>query len=333
MIRDLDRCCRRRVASRRWFALLLAAVCGIGILSAGYGQAEERSDGKVRVIFGGDVMLDGGPGHAIANGIDPFGHVASLLADAELAVCNLECAVAKEGDRFEKSYNFQARPEAIPILKRHFAAVCLANNHSGDYGRRGFLKELASLDKAELPYFGGGRNAEAARRPLILERNGLRVAFLGYNDYPPEEFEAGDTTPGTAWLRKADIVADLKAARERDGADFVIPFLHWGNEMEPAPEVSQKRLAHALVDAGADAVIGGHAHVTQTVDVYRGRPIVYSLGNFVFDYFPEDPPVWTGWIVRLTFSKTAPVELETLAVTLDSAGIPRLTPHEKAGDR
>ena len=96
--------------------------------------------------------------------------------------------------------------------------------------------------------------------------------------------------------------------------------------MEPSPEESQKTLARSMIDAGADAVIGGHPHVTQTVDLYKGRPIIYSLGNFVFDYFPSDPLVWTGWVVRLTFSKSAVPDLEIFVVELDRSGIPHLTP-------
>jgi len=288
-------------------------------------QAEQKT-GTVRIIVAGDVMLDGGPGHRIATGRDPFGPVAALLADADLAVCNLECAVNEYPDKVEKTYNFQAQPAVVPVLKKHFAAVCLANNHALDYTQKGFLEELSLLEKAGLPCFGGGRNAKEAHRPLILERNGLRVALLGYNNYPPEEYEAGANSPGIAWLKEPELLADLKAAREVHHADVVLPLLHWGNEKEPAPDASQKKLARRLLDAGADAVVGSHPHVTQTVDLYKGRPIVYSLGNFVFDYYPEDPPVWTGWIVRLPFSQTSPVELETFAVQLDDAGVPHLVP-------
>ncbi len=81
-----------------------------------------------------------------------------------------------------------------------------------------------------------------------------------------------------------------------------------------------------MIDAGADAVIGAHPHVTQTVDVYKGRPIIYSLGNLVFDYYPADPLLWTGWVVRLSFSKSGFSDLETFVVEIDRTGIPHLTP-------
>jgi poly-gamma-glutamate synthesis protein (capsule biosynthesis protein) len=106
----------------------------------------------------------------------------------------------------------------------------------------------------------------------------------------------------------------------------VILYLHWGEEGEPSPEESQRVLARRLIDAGADAIIGNHPHCTQTTEFYRGRPIVYSLGNFVFDYFPEDPAVFTGWIVKLTFRRSTPIDLETFVVEIDRTGLPHLVP-------
>jgi poly-gamma-glutamate capsule biosynthesis protein CapA/YwtB (metallophosphatase superfamily) len=151
------------------------------------------------------------------------------------------------------------------------------------------------------------------------------VAFLGYNDFPPRRFAAGASTPGTAWLVDRHAIADIKAARQR--ADLVLLFLHWGEDLEPEVTPTQQALARQLIDAGADAVMGGHSHLTQTVEWYRDRPIVYSLGNFVFDYYPYDPPVWTGWIVKLSFGRTTRPGLDITTVELDPAGIPHLAPH------
>ena len=127
--------------------------------------------------------------------------------------------------------------------------------------------------------------------------------------------------PGVNPLREEQLLADIAAARKT--ADAVVPFVHWGPENTPQPRTWQPPLARKMVEAGAAAVIGAHPHVTQTVDAYRGAPIVYSLGNFVFDYYPVDPLEWTGWVTRLTFTKDRPVDLETRAVVLDAAGIPQ----------
>ena len=107
-----------------------------------------------------------------------------------------------------------------------------------------------------------------------------------------------------------EVLADIKTARNVCHADLVIPMLHWGHDRCKAPEKWQKALARKMIDAGADAVIGAHPHVIQTFDVYHGKPIIYSLGNFVFDYYPGDPPIWYGWVAELTFPKSGPPDVE-----------------------
>ncbi len=197
----------------------------------------------------------------------------------------------------------------------------MANNHTGDFGPDAFARQLTLLSEAGVESFGGGRNRAEARRPLLLERNGLRIAILGYCGFPPRSFAAGEKTPGTAWMNEGEMIEDIRAAR-RDGADVVIPFLHWGREKSPQPADSQREMARRLIDAGASAVMGAHPHVTQTIETYRGRPIVYSLGNFVFDYFPNDPAVWTGYLVRLSVNRSGEIGLEKFPYEIDAAGIP-----------
>jgi poly-gamma-glutamate synthesis protein (capsule biosynthesis protein) len=324
---------RRRIAGDTLRGTALSAVIAGLLLPVLLGPrialAADGEQGVVRIVFAGDVMLDGGPGHTIVHGGDPFAEFGPIFRGADIAVCNLECVLADGGEQVLKAYTFRAPQQSLPLLKRYFTAIGLANNHTGDFGKDAFARQLTALDDAKLPYFGGGRNREQARRPLILERNGMRVALLGYNDFPPRSFEAGENTPGTAWLVDNDVLEEVKAARQRDRADVVIPFLHWGREMSPEPIKWQHEFARALIDAGASCVVGGHAHVTQTVDIYKGKPIVYSLGNFVFDYYPVDPEVWTGWVVRLTIGRSGEVGLETFVFEIDKAGTPHLLPASK----
>ena len=277
--------------------------------------------GTMTIVFVGDVMLDNGPGHAIASGRDPFAACAGLLLDADVTIGNLECVLGHGGEQATKAYTFRAAPHAERFLKPYFTAVGTANNHALDYGRDGLVECLAVLASAGIPQFGGGLTAAEARVPLLLERNGVRVAVIGCNAFKAEAYAATADTPGVNPLREAELLADIAAARMR--ADFVVPFVHWGPENTPQPADWQPPLARAMIDAGAAAVIGAHAHVTQTVDTHRGAPIVYSLGNFVFDYYPVDPPEWTGWVARLSFTKGQPVDLQTRAVVLDAAGIPK----------
>ena len=295
--------------------LVLALTCALGSSARG-------DDGGVRIVFAGDIMLDGGPGHIVTVGGDPFANVATVLQDADLTIGNLECAIVKEGHAEDKPFTFRGPSKALPLLKKFFSAVSLANNHSGDWGKRGFMTELELLRETGIPFFGGGANTREARRPLVLTAGGKRIAFLGYNDYPPRRFAAGPSSPGTAWLIEKDAVRDIQQAKKQ--ADFVVLFVHWGEDLEPTITPEQKAMGHALIDAGADAIIGGHPHLTQDEEWYKDKPIVYSIGNFVFDYFPYDPPVWKAWIVRLTLGKPGRAGLEKIEVELDPAGIPKL---------
>lgn len=292
-------------------SLLLAAALGLSAQS-----------GPVRVLFVGDVMLDNGPGHIISNGGDPFAPTAAVLRDADLTIGNLECAITRRGHAVDKPYQFKGPRSALPLLKQYFSAVSLANNHSGDWGKAGFADELALLRESGIPFFGGGSNRAEALRPLLLEARGKRVALLGYNDFKPRSFAATATGPGSAWLEPKSVIAGINEARARYHADYVLLYLHWGSELEEKPEAYQQDLARRFIDAGADAVIGGHPHVTQTIEWYRGKPIVYSLGNYMFDYYPSDPPLWTAWMARLTLDAAQGVGLELFHVELDRS------PHE-----
>jgi poly-gamma-glutamate synthesis protein (capsule biosynthesis protein) len=293
----------------------------VSALMCALGGSARGEDGAVRIVFAGDIMLDGGPGHIVTTGGDPFASVATILRDADLTIGNLECAIVKEGHAEDKPFTFRGPAKALPILKKYFSAMSLANNHSGDWGKHGFVTELELLRETGIPFFGGGGNAREARRPLVLTAAGKRIAFLGYNDYPPRRFAAGPSTPGTAWLVEKDTVRDIQQAKKQ--ADFVVLFLHWGEDLEPTVTPEQKAMGRALIDAGADAIIGGHPHLTQDEEWYKDKPIVYSIGNFVFDYFPYDPPVWKAWIVRLTLGKPGRAGLEKIDVELDPAGLPK----------
>jgi poly-gamma-glutamate synthesis protein (capsule biosynthesis protein) len=116
----------------------------------------------------------------------------------------------------------------LPVLKRHFDALALANNHSGDYGREAFAEMLGLLHGAGMAQFGGGHNLTQAHTPLIIERKGLRIALLSYNEFMPRSFEADSHAPGTAWSEDERVVTDIRAARTVHRADLVIPVMHWG---------------------------------------------------------------------------------------------------------
>lgn len=289
------------------------------------GGASGTEGPTVRLAFVGDVMLADGPGRRVAQGHDPFAAVAERLQQADVRIGNLECVVGTRSRPVDKPWTFLAHPRVLPVLQRHLDAVSLANNHTGDHGSEGFAAMLGHLEAAGLPHFGGGRTLSEAHRALVVERQGLRIALLGYNEFFPRAFEAGADQPGGAWSDDARVVEDIRRARQEQGADLVIPFMHWGSEHEEVSNDRQRALARRLIDAGADAVVGTHPHVVQDSEVYRGKPIVYSLGNFVFDGF-SDLANRTGWILFLTVGRDGVRAWHVEPVRQDLHGQPHPVP-------
>jgi poly-gamma-glutamate capsule biosynthesis protein CapA/YwtB (metallophosphatase superfamily) len=282
----------------------------------------------VSLVFAGDIVLVGQPGKLIEQGRDPFKGFAAILHDADIRVGNLECVVATAGEAEDKIFTFRANPHTLTVLKQHFDAVSIANNHSGDFGRPAFAEMLDLLDRDGIGRFGGGHNLAEAHRPLIVERKGLRIALLGYNEFMPRSFEADADAPGTAWSEDEQVVADIRRARSEYHADLVIPIMHWGWENERVANARQRQLAHLMIDAGADAVIGGHPHVTQDVEVYRDKPVIYSVGNFLIDALDNEAQT-RGWVVKLELDRSGVLSWRTYAAHIDTAGVPHPVLQEK----
>ena len=298
-----------RNVSRRWVLLAYMLCLSVSVQAT------------VRLVFAGDTVLDDAPGELIEKGGDPLAALAEVFAAADVRLLNLECVIATQGQAADKIYTFRAHPRVVPVLKRHVDAVALANNHSGDYGPQAFAEMLSILKQAQLPFVGGGMDLTQAHAPLIFERRGLRVAVLSYNEFHPRSFEAGVNRPGVAWSEDDHVVRDIVAARRVHRADVVIPIMHWGWENEPRSNARQQHLARLMVDAGADAVIGAHPHVTQEVGLYRGKPIIYSVGNFVMKE-TDNEQQRQGWVLQLDLDTQGVSRLRTVPVQLDLRGIP-----------
>ena len=276
----------------------------------------------VSLLFAGDIVMDGVPAQWIAEHKDPLESYAEILSSTDIRVANLECVIATSGDKAAKIFTFRGNPNTLPVLHQHVDAVSLANNHSGDFGRGAFSEMLGHLEAQKLPYFGGGRNLKEAHTPLIIERKGIKIALLGYDEFMPRSFEATATEAGVAWSEDDEhVVEDIHAARQKYHADVVIPFMHWGWENEAKSGQRQHELAHKMIDAGADAVIGGHPHVTQDIEQYKGKPIIYSIGNFMIDSLDNEPQT-RGWIVRLEISASGVQAWDTRLAKISDDGIP-----------
>lgn len=255
----------------------------------------------------GDVMLDRGVGRWIErSGPDyPFDATRGLLANADIAVCNLESPLGTGGRQIaDKAIWFRARPESgLGLVRAGIDLVCLANNHTLDYGREGLMECLDHLNRLGLTYFGAGRDLSEARAPAVVTCRGVKVAFLGYSEFADMywsvrdrfTFEATGDRPGVAPLRQpyqalhpAAVAAanphladDIAAARAV--ADVVVVSVHWGVEYTNEPSSFQRLAAQFILDAGADLILGHHPHAVQGLLPAGGGLAAFSLGNFVFD--------------------------------------------------
>lgn len=216
-----------------------------------------------------------------------FAPIARDLADADLTFVNLETPVSPSGDE-GRPFVFNVPAVALQALKAAGVdLVSFANNHVYDQGRRGFIESLDELEKVDLPYTGAGRTRAEAQKGLRIERNGIRLAVLGASQF----FNADETNVDDPAQPHANRIGDgrelIEAVRAaRAETDFVIVSMHWGAEYQPQPRATEVELAHRLIEAGADVILGHHPHVLQPIELYRasdGRMglTIYSLGNFI----------------------------------------------------
>ena len=238
----------------------------------------------LRLASVGDINLGDVPGQAIeANGPAwPWESAGKWLRAADISFGNLESAVSRRGTPFPKQFNFRGTPAALAGLRRHTGmdVLNLANNHVGDYGPQATLDTVRGVERQGMKAVGAGRDLRRALAPQLVERMGLRVAFVGFSNIAPAEFAATDDTPGTAWATPESIASAVQAARRR--ADIVVATFHWGIEKQTLESADQRALADAAVQAGAQLVIGAHPHTLQPVRRQGAALIAFSLGNFVF---------------------------------------------------
>ena len=243
---------------------------------------------QLRLLAVGDILMHGDVKAAAAQ--DPGGFQAlwadlvPLFQGADLAFANLETPVAPSSGRPGVPFQFNA-PADLPSALRAigFTVLSTANNHAFDQGRGGLRETLDRLRAEGLVALGSGEDRAMAESVRILERQGFRVAFLGFTDLFNLDLNRKATEP---WVRFLDLEPALLAVREaRSQADLVVVSLHWGNEYQHLPTKRQRYIAHALVQAGADVILGHHPHVLQPIEIQEvaGRKalVAYSLGNFI----------------------------------------------------
>lgn len=252
------------------------------------GLPPDASDtGKtVKLNFGGDIIFSGRAGELLdKKGYDySYAALDGLFKNDDLTVVNLETPVTTGGvGAADKQYVFKGPPKALDALKKAGVdAVNLANNHTFDQGEDGLRDTLSHLAQREIPYVGAGLNSKEAYSAQYFERKGIKIALLGFTRViPKSDWMAGKDKPGLASVY--DSAEGLKAiAQAKKKADLVVVVVHWGKERIEQYDSTQQTLGHSFIDAGADLVIGGHPHVLQGVEPYKGKWIVYSTGNFIF---------------------------------------------------
>jgi len=257
-----------------------------------------RADGESILVFLGDVS----PGRSMEAPLArygpayPWAWLAPLLADADLAMANLEGVLTTQGQPLDKSYLIRAHPRwGQTLVAAGFDLVTLANNHALDFGDAGLDQTLDVLAGLDVAVVGAGRSREEAHRPAIFDLDGMRVAVLSY---AAARWNGSIDVPATgriAWADPEAVAADVRAVRGEVG--LVVVVLHAGTEYAGQPSEDQVAVAHAAIDAGAGLVVGHHPHVTQTVERYRDGLIVYSLGDALFD-IPR-PAAMRGHLLRV----------------------------------
>ncbi len=274
---------------------------------------------RTHTIVGvGDIMLSGSAKSLLSkNGYDySFGdtELSKLIRNADLAFANLECPVTKKGKAFkDKKFVFKADPASIKAVRRAgFDMLSLANNHIMDYGAIGLASTTDYCRKTGLVCSGAGIDIAGARRLALLERKDITYGLLSYSMTYPSEFWATSEEAGTAFGERNAVIEDVINAKKE--ADVVIVSFHWGAELAEKPRGYQVEMAHAAIDYGADIVFGHHPHVPQPVEIYKGKPVFYSLGNYAFGSYSRKTPISFAAMIILEKDRICSIRLYPVIV-------------------
>ena len=282
--------------------------------------------GEPLLIHGtGDVSLD--PSYIPALGSNGYGWAWSglngLFRRDDLTVINHECPSTDVVAPLAKTFVFRCDPDALDeALEAGVEVASLANNHGFDQGPEGLIDSVRNMRRAGIVPIGAGASQEEADAPRYLDVNGWKIGLVGVGEVidPDTQVAVGDEI-GTAVGH--DFPRALRAIREAEAtADLVIVAIHWGVELDTQPRDYQVEEARRMIDAGADVIFGHHAHRLQPMDTYRGRPIFYGLGNFVWPSFSAEGS--TTAVARVLVRPNGSIVGRLLPATIVSDGHPVL---------
>lgn len=276
----------------------------------------------ITMAFAGDVHFAGRTAGRATLGAGVLGPIGRTMAAADVGMVNLESAITERGTAEPKEFHFRAPPVVLDSLRRAGVDVLtLANNHAVDYGPVGLADTLAAVGSHRLPVVGIGADAGRAYAPWYATVRGTRVAILGasqIHDRTLAAWTAGQASPGIASAGSARLVAAVRAARRQ--AAVVVVYLHWGTEGQDCPNAEQRTVAEHLAAAGADAVVGTHAHLLLGGGWLGSTYVDYGLGNFLWwrdNAYSND----TG-VLTLTFGGRRVVRSVFTPAEIDSTGVP-----------
>jgi poly-gamma-glutamate synthesis protein (capsule biosynthesis protein) len=269
------------------------------------GMLDDSEPNFVTLLFGGDLMLDRGVESSVRKNFK--GDYSSLfekltiLKEADILFANLEGPASEKGADRKNLYSFRMDPSIIPALKgAGFSVLSVANNHMGDWDREAYFDTLQRLKENEISYTGGGINLSEAERPTILEKNGIKIGYLGFSDKGPTWLKAIEKESGILLVSNPRFNEIIKNASSL--VDYLVVSIHFGEEYQKKHNERQEFLAHLAIDNGAKIVIGHHPHVMEDTEIYKNGLIAYSLGNFIFDqYFSKD--TMEGMLLQVKLSK------------------------------
>ena len=247
---------------------------------------EPKEDASIAVT--GDVMFARKMPNVLSMDSSPFSGVSDVTSNVDLLLINFENAATSSGDALKGDVPLKCDPGYVPLAKANNVTVAaLANNHAIDYGITGMQDTLENLRNADITPMGAGNTEDEAHQAVVKDVNGRKVTILNYMDsenFAEYSYEAmpyaNGSNPGYSAYDSEDAQKQIAANND---SDLIVAYLHFGNEYSNSPNENQVKIAHELIDYGADVVVGSHPHVTQGIEMYNGKPIFYSLGNFIFD--------------------------------------------------
>jgi poly-gamma-glutamate synthesis protein (capsule biosynthesis protein) len=282
---------------------------------------------EISLIAVGDVSFSRGVERAFKKADDinyPLLKIRDYFKTADLVFGNLETPITKGAEIPDFEMIFRSNPGTEQALKKaSFSILSLANNHTPNFGESGLIDTFNYLDDAGIEYVGAGRNTKEANQPVFIEKEGIKLAFLAYNDNDvvPNSYEALEDRAGTAFMRIDKMIKAVKEAKKE--ANFVIVSMHSGIEYVNEPNNSQVNFARAAIDSGADLIIGHHPHVVQVMEKYKDKFIFYSLGNFIFDQ-PQSLETREGIAIKVYFTKNNVNKISILPVFMEKLAQPRM---------